>query len=200
MSHQVAPFLGIMFAPRRTYRALADSSPLRPGGLPLIAGGYLGWIGACLAMLNTGGLDVLTGLDAALCWSFLVPLQLGFLALLSGHGPSATIPFGERARRYYLGFGPWLLWLWALASVRLFVPPPHDVHLGFLLPMSLALVLAWGFLIKLQFFRAGLGLGPWRALLAAALHGAGVWGAPLAFFWISGQLTPRVLEIMGGSP
>ena len=170
----------VMLAPQGTYRRLLQ------GPLPIGWRAVLGRpalvalvIGAFVTLTNAGQLLPTLLLGTTIAWVWVPALQLALI--------TPFIAFGRRRRRaplssavdlFFVGHGPWSLWLMAVAALMMGRLPNGLSSTNDLIPLLLsALVpILWTSIIVFAFFRVVLAFPIWLALLATALYEAMIWG------------------------
>lgn len=188
-----APVLAVMLRPAATYADLArdPASPTffamlrRPAFFALL-------LGACISLSTTGRLTLRLLLSTAVLWSFAPALQLiaaTAVIRLFGRG---RLSLAAGLDLYFLGLGPWSLWLLGVAGLVSCVSPEQAAIWGTPILITAVVPLVWSAVITFAFLRGALALTRPRALLGLALHAVLVLGPPLAFFVMSGHLGPRV--------
>jgi hypothetical protein len=191
--------LRLLFRPEDGYRELTDrTAPSPRHGLrrPLV---FLLTLASMISLLTAGRLTLPLLLEACVAWSFVPALHV---AVAAG---SARMLAGGRRRTaetidlYFMGFGPWSLWMLALSGAALFVPTDQALWTitQFWLLGSAATAFVWSAWINLGFFRGVLGLTLPGAVLAVVCVRAWVWGFAVAYFHLSDQLLPRLPWVPG---
>ena len=163
----------VMFRPTHAYRRLAevDATDVSTNAIWLairrpIFAAFM--IGAFTSLTTAGQLNAFLVLDGMLFWSFVPVLQLLIMATLVLVFARCRLPTAKAIDLFFIGHGPWFLWLLAIAGSCLFIPAKQiflwPVMSGWLMPISLLAVWAWsnvttfGFLIVrlslVQFARA----------------------------------------------
>jgi len=155
-----------MVAPRATYRRLCERPPSgvralvrRPATMAVIIGGTI-------TLTTTGALTPGLFLGSVLCWT-VVPLAqlLVAAALVALAGQARGVPFTAAIDLFFVGHGPWSLWLLALGAAAMANLPIGLYGLpGGTLVLATALVpIAWTAVILFAFCRTVLGARPWAA-------------------------------------
>jgi hypothetical protein len=140
--------LRIMLRPVSTYRQLSkavDDSGVwvmirRPLFIALVVGSFV-------SITVSGRLTLLLLLDGMLFWSF-VPILQGVLmcgiVVLFGR---RQMPTSKALDLFFMGHGPWLVWLVSIAATCLFFPVKQfylwPVQWGWVLPISLLGASLW---------------------------------------------------------
>jgi hypothetical protein len=189
--------IAVMLRPAAAYASLARE-PGRPTALGLLRrpAFFALLLGACISLSTTGRLTLRLLLSGAVLWSFAPALQMiaaAAVILLLRRGP---LSLAAGLELYFLGLGPWSLWLLGVAGLVSWLSPERTATWtadpGISILTTAVVPLVWSAVITFGFLRGALALGRRRALLGLALHGALVWGPVIAFFLSSGQLAPRI--------
>jgi hypothetical protein len=173
--------LRIMLRPVSTYRQLsktADDSGVwvmirRPLFVALVVGSFV-------SITVSGRLTFWLVLDGMVFWSFLAILQ-GLL--MSG----IVVIFGRRRLStstamdlFFMGHGPWLMWLLAIAATCLFFPVKQfylwPVQAGWVLPVSFFGACIWSSVTTFAFLRGGLEFSRLRASALLVVYTLLLWG------------------------
>jgi hypothetical protein len=141
-------------------------------------------IGCAASLMDAGVLTLRLALPTAIWWTY-VPL-VEILALFAA-SPAARRAgsWPQTIDRYFMGHGPALLWVVALAGCFAFIPavtefswqPRDRVALDLAL-----LVIAWSAYIDFQFFRRVLKQNAWRAARDLLVQRAIAWTVGLTIF------------------
>ncbi len=192
-----APVIAVMLRPAATYADLARDPP-RPTFLALLRRPALFalLLGACISLSTTGRLTLRLLPSGALLWSFAPALQMIAAAAVIRRFGRGRLSLPAGLDLYFLGLGPWSLWLLGVAGLVSSVSPEQTATWGFSLLATAVVPLVWSGVITYGFLRGALALGRRRALLGLALHGAFVLGPVLAFFLLSGHLVPRIAGLL----
>lgn len=193
--------------PWATYRALAAEAPTdgpNGGATPdraLLTGkvvSFLLVLGGFVSLTASGRLVTSHVAGTMVFWSFGPAIQAAAILLVL----RLLAPRAPRTRAlwmYFVGHGPWLLLLVAIAGVCLFAPHVYDAFMWlmstFLLPGALLLTVVWGGVLTFAFFRAGLGLSRARASAATALYYALYTGAVLSWYFATNQIQPQLFGV-----
>lgn len=185
----------VAFRPFRSYAALREGSSRVGGGAPIIAPTVLGGtarllfvIGAFVAYTAAGRLDPRDVASGAASFSYVPLVQTIALALaLRAVAPGQSL---RRALALYLaGHGPWLLLFCGVTGACIFARTPGMTLRTIGLPVLVA-TWAWGMVVTVAFFRAGLGLTRARTAIATAILQAVTLACVLGYFLVAGQLLP----------
>ena len=163
----------VMFRPTRTYRRLAEeaeatdvsaSSPWRAIRRPIFAAFMFG---AFTSLTTSGQVNAFLVLDGMLFWSFVPLLQVLIMAALVLVFARRRFITANAIDLFFIGHGPWFLWLLAIAGSCLFIPAKQiflwPVKSGWLMPVSLLAVWAWSNVTTFGFLRGALNLTIIRA-------------------------------------
>jgi hypothetical protein len=189
--------IDVMLHPTATYARLArEPGPTalgmlrRPAFFALV-------IGSCVALSSSGRFTLRLLLSATLLWSFAPALQLIAAALVIRVLGRSRVSLWAGLDLYFLGIGPWSLWLLAIAGLYSFATPQQIstwvAETGLSVIASALAPFGWSALITFGFLRGALGLNMKRALAGFVLHGALLWGPVVAWFLFTGHLLPRVV-------
>ncbi len=190
----------LMVCPAATYERLSAETAARTRGLLRRRLLWLAFVIGCFLSFTTSGqLSARHLIDGMVCWSFVPLLNLvlagAFAHRFSRHDPRAAVD------GYFAAFGPWLVWLVAIAGIGVWWPPASTEV--WLLPLSaaalLALAVAWGWSSWIQYRCLTI---LWRlpapgALALLAGMKLGTWGTVALFFLASDQMEPRMGWLLG---
>jgi len=170
----------VMLRPTRTYRRLAEEVDAKAVSTtvvwhairrPLFAAFM---IGAFTSLTTSGQLNAFLVLDGMLFWSFVPLLQLLIMACLVLVFARRRLPAAKAIDLFFIGHGPWFLWLLAIAGSCLFIPTKQiflwPVMSGWLMPISLLGVWAWSNVTTFGFLRGALNLTFARAATALLVY------------------------------
>jgi hypothetical protein len=192
--------LAVMLRPVTAYARLAqEPGPTtlamlgRPAFLALL-------IGSCVALSASSRFTLRLLVSTTVLWSFAPLLQLLAAVVVIRLLGDKRVSLPAGLDLYFLGIGPWSLWLLAVAGLYSFFPAERTITWGSDLGISVvttgAIPLAWSALVTYGFLRGALGLDLPRALLGFALHGMLVWGPVVAWFLFTGHLLPRLAGLL----
>lgn len=183
----------VMLRPERTYRRLADevnatkdgSNPFwRAFKRPLFAAFM---IGAFASLTSSGRFNALLVIDGMLFWSFVPLLQLlaiTCVVLVLARGRFATT---KAIELFFIGYGPWYLWLLIISGSCLLVPAKQivlwPVQSGWIMPATLLIVWAWSNLTTFGFLRGALNLSTVRAAVALLVYNLFLWGIIISYLF-----------------
>ena len=192
-----SPEVQVLRRPFAGYRALA--SELSPQGVrlllrrPLFQALFLGGI---VSLSTSERFTLRLILGGAVAWAFLPALQVVSMAVIARLLGRGAVPLSRAVDLYFVGQGPWLLWLLAWTALATALPAPQAYALtgtwGFFL--SLAAAVTWSTTVRVAFFREVLALRGSRVLAALFLHASITWGSVILFFLLSDQLWPRIVR------
>ncbi len=175
--------LRVMFAPAATYQRLL-SDPLRRGWRATLARPALFAliIGAFVTLTSSGQLYPSLLLGSALGWAWPSALQLLVATPLLAVGRRRALPLSSALDLFFLGHGPWSLWLLG-AAAWMMADLPEALSTLPLIPLllSASLPIAWTVFIAWGFARTVLALPAWLALLGVLVYQAIIWGAAYLF-------------------
>lgn len=182
------------------FRAYARArSRIEPGVWTLLRG-PLRWllvIGAFVALTTAGRLAWYHVVLPSTVWA-VFPLMQSLWILLAARIVGSRAPASVIVDLYFRGHGVWYVVLFAISAVCLLAPEPSLVLVevlgrGLLMPIALTAIAASTWLTYAM-LRAGLGLTRGRALVGLASFLVGYGGGIVAWFWLTGQLRPLVLD------
>jgi hypothetical protein len=187
--------LRVMSAPSRTYaqaiQARASGAWVglrRPAlvALVLAAGSTYGATGhVTLRLLVTG----------VVCWTFAVVIQIVTAAIIVRSDYSRPLPFARRLDLWFIGHGPWSLWICAVTALMANAPVGSRVEWPVI--ASAIVPLIWTTLIAVAFCRTVLGDPPNVAVARVAIHQAITWTIGLMYAGWAVALGPRIAEFLG---
>jgi hypothetical protein len=179
-----------MLRPASTYRQLAkvaDDSGIwimirRPLFVALVVGSFV-------SITVSGRLTILLLLDGMVFWSF-VPILQGILmsgiVVIFGH---RRIPTSTAMDLFFMGHGPWLMWLLAVAASCLFFPVKQfylwPMQSGWLLPVSLLGAWIWSSVTSFAFLRGTLELSKLRASALLVLYTILLWSLVISLLVVT---------------
>jgi len=190
------PEVWVMMRPSAGYRRLLDqpeagkwSTFKRPLFVALFAG-------CMFSLAASRQLTMRQVADGTINGSFLLVGQIVALAL-TRRGPN--ISFSRAIDLFFVGFGPWLVWMLGKCTVWAFMPPIRAFVWAGSTPAILAsvcLVTVWSGYIDFQFFRQVFGRTPGRAAWDLLQHRLIAWTIFL-FIFGAGSVVPGAMEIFG---
>jgi hypothetical protein len=182
--------LRIMLRPVSTYRELSKAAVdsgvwaiiRRPLFVALVVGSFV-------SITVSGRLTISLLFDGMVFWSF-VPILQG--VLMSG----IVVIFGRRRLSsskavdlFFMGHGPWLMWLLAIAATCLFFPVKQfylwPIHGGWVLPVSLLGAWIWSSVTTFAFLRGALELSKLCASVLLVLSTFLLWGIVISFLVVT---------------
>lgn len=187
----------LMFRPRATYRAGRHVAVVRaPWWLvlrrPLL---MLGAIAAFVSFTSAGRLVALQMLLTMVAWGFLPLFQLGVIAaVVTLFVRNTGLPRSRMIDLYFVGHGPWYLFLLIIVGICLLAPSVYEAISGLLrvgvLPALLLLTLGWGVALTYAFFRHACGVSRGRASLLSAGTTLTNFALILGYYLVTYQLQP----------
>lgn len=180
-----------MLAPAREYARLASigrqPTVLRAISRPALS---LLILGAASAIATTGRADLQVVLSGALCWGFVVVIQMLAALLLVRSNPNRRLHAYRSLELWFLAHGPWSLWTLAAAAVAFSIP--GIVSLELMLLSALAPTL-WTAALVFAYCRQVRGATPARALGLTAVHQGVTWALIIGYLAVATQIWPRIL-------
>ena len=183
--------LRVMFRPTQAYRRLAEEVDSSPATLwraikrPVFAAFM---IGAFTSFTTTGQLNALFIVDGMLFWSFVPVLQVLIMAGLVLSFASHRVPTAKAIDLFFIGHGPWFLWLLTISACCLIIPAKQIVlwpaQSGWVMPASLLLVWAWSNVTTFGFLRGALNLTVARAATTLLIYVLLLWGIIVSYLFV----------------
>lgn len=183
-----------MTAPSRAYSRLAPGHRSSLAGAlkrPLVAAIVLG---AAVCIYATGRMTLELALSAILTWSFAVAVQtVAAVALVaSSNRRASSLPAAFDL--FFMGHGPWSLWLIAAAASSAWLPRPARMDL--IVATTAAVPIAWTAVIVFAFCRMVLNDAPRPAVVRTLLHQSLIWTFTAAYIAVVVQLWPRIVGML----
>jgi len=173
--------LRIMLRPVSTYRQLSKAANdsgvwvmiRRPLFVALVVGSFV-------SITVSGRLTIPLLIDGMVFWSF-VPILQGILmsgiVVIFGR---RRIPTSKALDLFFMGHGPWLMWLLAIAATCLFYPAKQiylwPIQWGWVLPIGFLGAWIWSSVTSFAFLRGALELSKLRAGALLAVYTILLWG------------------------
>lgn len=183
----------VMLRPEKTYRRLADEVRMTKVGnrefrylvkRPLFAAFM---IGAFASFTTSGRLNALLLMDGMLFWGFVPLLQTLTIICLILIFARHCLPSVRALDLFFMGHGPWYLWLLLISGTCLFVPTKQiflwPVQSGWVLPVSLLIVWTWSNSTTLGFLKGALSLSTGRALFLLVAYNVVFWGIMVSYLF-----------------
>jgi hypothetical protein len=192
MSHE----LKVMFRPSAVYASLAAQPAStgraiairRPALVALV-------IGTATAVSATERITFSLVASGTMCWSFVPALQMATAAYVLRSPGRRDISMGRRLDLWFMGHGPWSLWL--LSACALFVWPPDVGYLQLWIIAGGTVPAVWTMTIASAFCRTVLGDSRQQARRRTALHQAITWTIVISYVVLAAQVWPRFLAAIG---
>ena len=177
--------LRIMLRPVSTYRQLSktvDHSGVwilirRPLLVALV-------IGSFVSITVSGHLTISLLFDGMVFWSFLPILQAILMSSIVVICGRRRMPTSTALDLFFMGHGPWLMWLLAIAATCLFFPAKQfylwPIEWGWILPVSLLGAWVWSGVTSFAFLRGALEVSKLRAIALLVLYTLLLWGLVIA--------------------
>lgn len=180
--------LRVMLRPTAAYRELAKEAD--KNGVELLFRRPLFvalTFGAFASFTVSGRLTFQLLIDGALFWSLIPVLQLLVMTAVVFAFARSRVPIPRAIDLFFMGHGPLLFWLLGVAGACLFFPL-REIHLwptvwGWLLPISLIVVLIWSNITTFGFLKGALNLPPVRAGKALLVYTMIFWGLILSYLF-----------------
>jgi len=187
-----------MFRPARVFRELSRRSA-----------GPSGWwhkpvwlvtvLAFAMSVTATGRFSLRLLLDGVVSFAFIPLLGIAGLAAVASRRPDGRT-FRETLDLFFIGYGPWLVWLAIFAALTATVPPRELGHWIVAAELSLLVPMVWAIYVDFHFFREVMQLTAGGATRAIALHRLIGWVGLVAYFdgraaW--SEVAPRVASWLG---
>lgn len=191
------PEIRVMFRPSTAYQALAGQPPnpkiFRVLQRPLFVAFLLGCMvslitSQCLTLRHVAG--------GTINASFVLVGQIAALAVVCGHRNRQS--FAHTIDLFFLGYGPWCLWVLIFSAAWAFAPPVQAfvwVGMPTILPTA-SLVAICSAYIDFCFFRHVLQKHPIRAVWDALVLRAISWSVAILIFGY-GPLSSELMKLFG---
>jgi hypothetical protein len=188
---RASPEVRLMLAPAREYARLAsigrETTVLRAMSRPALS---LLIFGAASAIATTGRADLQVVLSGAICWGFVVAIQIIAALLLVRSNPNARLHAYRSLELWFLAHGPWSLWTLAAAAVAFSIPA--IVSLEVMLLSAVAPTL-WTMALVFAYCRQVLDVSVARALRLTVVHQGVTWALIIGYLAVTTQIWPRIL-------
>lgn len=180
--------LRVMLRPTATYREVAREA--NKNGIELLFRRPLFValaFGAFTSFTVSGRLTFQLLIDGTLFWSLIPVLQMLVMAAVVFAFSRGRVSIPTAIDLFFMGHGPLLFWLLGVAGACLFFPS-REIYLwptvwGWLLPISLVVVLIWSNVTTLGFLKGALNLSPLGAGKALLLYTMIFWGFILSYLF-----------------
>lgn len=173
--------LRIMLRPAYTYRQLVSASDDCGLWLMLRRPLFVAFVvGSFTSFTVSGHLTISLLLDGMVFWSFVPVLQAILIAGIVAIFAPRRLPTPKVIDLFFMGHGPWLLWLLLISGICLFFPLKSfylwPVEWGWGLPLSLLGTWIWSSLTSFAFLREALEISRLRATGLLVLYTVLLWG------------------------
>ena len=178
----------IMLHPLTTYRKLTGQANNRGLRLLFRRPLFVALIfGAFISITVSGRLSAPLILDGFVFWSFIPILQGLLVAGIVQVFARGQMPVSKAIDLFFMGHGPFLLWMLAICGGCLFFPL-KQVYLwptesGWIMPLSLLGAWLWSNVTSFAFFKAALNLTSPRATALLALYTVMFWGIIVSYLF-----------------
>lgn len=192
----MSPELRVMFAPSGAYASLA-ALPAGAGRLVAIRRPALVAlvIGTVSALSATERVTLSLVASGVISWSVVPALQMATAACVMRSAGPPGLSMGRRLDLWFMGHGPWSLWL--LAACAFLVWPPDTRHFELKLVATAIIPAVWTARIARVFCSTVLQDTRQQARRRTALHQAMTWAIVITYVTLAGQLWPRFLAAIG---
>ena len=178
----------IMFHPLVTYRQLATQAD--NGGFRLLLQRLVLValvFGAFVSFTASGRLTIPLLFEGAFFWSFVPILQMLIMAGIVLAFARGRIFIPRALDLFFMGYGPFLLWMLGIAGTCLFLPLKQiyfwPTETGWIMPVSLLGIWLWSNVISFAFLRGALSLTALKAGAALLLYTLMFWGIILSYLF-----------------
>jgi hypothetical protein len=181
----------LLVRPFRGYEDLANAE--EGDGRPTVVGGMLRFLfvfGAFVSVTATGRFAPFELVSGIISFSY-VPVLHATAVGIAIRVVAPEVRFARAFALYAEGYGPWFLFMLAIAGAALFAPDPARL-LAASIGWLIAIAHLWGALLTYACFRSGLALSRRRAVGATLVHFVVVAILILGFFLAAGQLLPII--------
>jgi hypothetical protein len=178
--------LCLMVHPIATYRRLARN--VADGGTwllirrPLFVAFVLG---SFVSLTVSGRLTLALILDGMIFWGFVPVLQALLVTAMLLVAARGKMRISNAIDLFFMGHGPWLLWLLSIAGICLFFPLKQiylwPTNWGWVLPLSLLGAWIWSNVTSFGFFRGALDLSIFRAAVVLVVYSVMLWATVISY-------------------
>lgn len=190
-----SPDIWVMLRPQEAYGVLAEQKTgvgkWRVAQRPLF---MVLLLGSMVSLVTAGSLNLRLLGAGALNALFVPALEIGVLGGLWRR--RRHLAFSRTVDLFFMGHGPWVLWLLIMCAIWVFASPTQ----GFILTGSwmwflLGVVLLWSACIDFCFLRYGLGESAARAGVNLVVLRVSTWSIGLVIFG-GGSLWPEMVRVL----
>jgi hypothetical protein len=146
-------------------------------------------LGVVTSVAGAGRVTITLVLSGALCWSFVVVLQLMTGVALIRSAPSKRVDLARGVELLFDGHGPWSLWLVGI-GVLLSIFPSQNIMVG-----SALVAFAWTARILRRFGEDVLGLSPAASLARVLAHQAATAVLIVLYVELTTRLSLRIVAM-----
>lgn len=169
-----------MLRPASTYRQLVNESDDSGIWLMLRRPLFVAFVVGCFTSFTVSGhLTAALLMDGMVFWSFVPLLQATLMAAILALFAPRRLPRSKAIDLFFMGHGPWLLWLSIISGICLFFPLKSfylwPIEWGWVLPISLLGAWIWSSLTSFAFLREALQVSRLRATGLLALYTVLLW-------------------------
>ena len=177
--------LRVMLRPASTYRQLVGVSDESGIWLMLRRPVFVAFVvGSFTSFTVSGHLTLSLLLDGMVFWSFVPLVQAILMAGIVALFARRRIPTSKAIDLFFMGHGPWLLWLLIVSGTCLFFPLKSfylwPVEWGWVLPVSLFAAWIWSSLTSFAFLREALEVSRLSATGLLVLYTVLLWAIFIA--------------------
>lgn len=152
-------------------------------------------LGCLVSLVTAGSLNLRLFAAGAVNALFVPLLEIGVLAGVWRR--RQTIPFSRAVDLFFMGHGPWVLWLLLMCAIWVFASPfLAFVLTGHLMWFLVGLVAVWSAYVDFCFLRHVLGESAAQAGSSLLILRVATWGIGLVIFG-GGSLWPEIVRILG---
>jgi hypothetical protein len=180
-----------MTAPSEAYSRVAPGHRTSLAGAlkrPLLVAVVLG---TAVSIYATRRVTLGLALSAILTWSFAVAVQALAAAALVASSKRRRSSLPSALDLFFLGHGPWSLWLIAAAAWSALLPRPDKMDT--IVVASAAVPIAWTAVIVFAFCRTVLDDEPRTAVIRTLFHQSLIWTFTFIYAAVVMQFWPRII-------
>jgi hypothetical protein len=130
-------------------------------------------------------------LSAIVTWSFAVVVQVVAASALVASSRRRTVSVPAAVDLFFMGHGPWSLWLLTAAACAAWLPRPD--HMDFIVVVTAVVPIAWTAVIVFAFCREVLNEPPRPAAIRTLFHQSLIWTFTGVYIAMVVALWPRIL-------
>lgn len=144
-------------------------------------------LGAFISFTVSGYLTVPLILEGLIFWSVIPILQALLVTGIVVFFARGAMTVPKAIDLFFMGLGPWLLWLLAISGSCLFFPIKQiylwPTEWGWILPISLLAVWAWSNVTSFAFLKRALNLPTKQAVTSLLIYTVMLWGTIVSYLF-----------------